>query len=176
MNNHKALIKIQEFGLAYSGNKAIERINLGVSKNEVMGLIGPSGCGKSTLLRGINRMNDLIPGVTTSGSILISDQDIYDKEVDPAAVRRAVGMVFQKPKPFPKSIYDNGAFGPKINGFKGDYDELVRNALERTGLLKEVKNKLNSSGLSLSGGQQQRLCIARALAVDPEIILMDEPC
>ena len=176
MNNHKALIKIQEFGLAYSGNKAIERINLGVSKNEVMGLIGPSGCGKSTLLRGINRMNDLIPGVTTSGSILISDQDIYDKEVDPAAVRRAVGMVFQKPNPFPKSIYDNVAFGPKINGFKGDYDELVRNALERTGLLKEVKNKLNSSGLSLSGGQQQRLCIARALAVDPEIILMDEPC
>jgi phosphate transport system ATP-binding protein len=142
----------------------------------VTALIGPSGCGKSTLLRTLNRMNDLVAGFRATGQILLDGQDLYGRSVDPVAVRRRVGMVFQKPNPFPKSIYDNIAFGPRINGYKGDMDELVERCLRKAALWDEVKDKLKASGMALSGGQQQRLCIARTIAVEPEVILMDEPC
>ena len=139
-------------------------------------LIGPSGCGKSTVLRCLNRMNDLIEEVRVSGEVLLEGEDIYGPQIDPVAVRRMVGMVFQQPNPFPKSIYDNVAFGPRINGFRGDLDGLVEHALRRAALWDEVKSDLRKSGLALSGGQQQRLCIARAIAVNPDVVLMDEPC
>ena len=139
-------------------------------------LIGPSGCGKSTLLRTFNRMNDLVPSFRSTGEVILDGQDLYGKDVDPVAVRRRVGMVFQKPNPFPKSIYENVAFGPRINGFKGKMDELVEQSLRRAALWDEVKDKLKESGMALSGGQQQRLCIARTIAIEPEVILMDEPC
>jgi phosphate transport system ATP-binding protein len=142
----------------------------------VTALIGPSGCGKSTLLRTFNRMNDLIPSFRSTGSVLLDGQDLYSRGVDPVAVRRRVGMVFQKPNPFPKSIYENVAFGPRINGFKGKMDELVEHSLRRAALWDEVKDKLKESGMALSGGQQQRLCIARTIAIEPDVILMDEPC
>jgi phosphate transport system ATP-binding protein len=142
----------------------------------VTALIGPSGCGKSTLLRTFNRMNDLVPSFRATGEILLDGQDLYSKSVDPVAVRRRVGMVFQKPNPFPKSIYDNVAFGPRVNGFKGNMDELVEHCLRKAALWDEVKDKLKQSGMALSGGQQQRLCIARTIAIEPEVILMDEPC
>ena len=145
-------------------------------RGKITALIGPSGCGKSTVLRTMNRMNDLVPSFRLDGAILLDGQDLYGRAVDPVAVRRRVGMVFQKPNPFPKSIYDNIAFGPKIAGYKGDMDELVEESLRRAALWDEVKDKLKESGLALSGGQQQRLCIARAIATEPEIILMDEPC
>ena len=144
--------------------------------HQITALIGPSGCGKSTLLRTINRMNDLIPGTRVEGEVLYHDENLYASYVDPVEVRRRIGMVFQKPNPFPKSIYDNVAFGPRLNGFKGDLDGLVEQSLRRAAIWNEVKDKLKQSGLSLSGGQQQRLCIARAIATDPEVILMDEPC
>ncbi len=145
-------------------------------KREVTALIGPSGCGKSTLLRTLNRMNDLVPSFRSTGEVILDGQDLYGKNVDPVAVRRRVGMVFQKPNPFPKSIYENIAFGPRINGFKGKMDELVEQSLRRAALWDEVKDKLKESGMALSGGQQQRLCIARTIAIQPEVILMDEPC
>ena len=169
-------INIDALSLWYSGVQAIENVSLQIPDSLVTALIGPSGCGKSSLLRCINRMNELIPGVTLEGQIKIHGENIYEKDVDPVAVRRNVGMVFQKPNPFPKSIYENVAFGARINGYKGNMDELVRSSLEQAALWDEVSDKLRESGLALSGGQQQRLCIARAIAVRPEVILMDEPC
>jgi len=160
----------------YRSFRAVRDVSLEIAKREVTALIGPSGCGKSTLLRTLNRMNDLIPGFRLEGRILLDDQDLYGPAVDPVEVRRRVGMVFQKPNPFPKSIYDNVAFGPRVNGFRGNLDELVEQSLRRAALWDEVKDNLRASGLSLSGGQQQRLCIARAIATEPEVILMDEPC
>jgi phosphate transport system ATP-binding protein len=169
-------IEVRGLSLWYGDNQAIDQVDLRIPRQQVTALIGPSGCGKSTLLRSMNRMNDLIPGVRIEGSVLLDGEDIYGEDVDPVEVRRVVGMVFQKPNPFPKSIYENVAFGARINGFQGELDELVRFSLERAALWNEVKDKLHDSGLALSGGQQQRLCIARALAVSPEVILMDEPC
>jgi phosphate transport system ATP-binding protein len=160
----------------YGSFRAVNDVSLQVRPREVTALIGPSGCGKSTLLRTMNRMNDLIPTYRTDGIVRFEGQNLYGPGVDPVAVRRRIGMVFQKPNPFPKSVYDNVAFGPRINGFKGDLDELVETSLRRAALWNDVKDKLKQSGMSLSGGQQQRLCIARTIAVDPEVILMDEPC
>ncbi|NBC12146.1 MAG: phosphate ABC transporter ATP-binding protein [Gammaproteobacteria bacterium] len=147
-----------------------------IEKNKITAFIGPSGCGKSTVLRSLNRMNDLIPVFRFEGNVIYHGQDIYASNVDPVVVRRYIGMVFQQPNPFSMSIYDNVAFGLKLNKFKGNYEEKVQTALERAALWKEVKDKLKSSGLSLSGGQQQRLCIARAIATEPDVLLMDEPC
>ncbi len=152
-------------------------VNLDFGKNEITALIGPSGCGKSTLLRSLNRMNDLVLGARVEGQVLFQDEDIYGKGVDPIEVRRRIGMVFQKPNPFPKSIYDNIAYGPRVTGMKVDsMDDLVEESLTRAALWGEVKDKLKQSAFGLSGGQQQRLCIARTIAVKPDIILMDEPC
>jgi phosphate transport system ATP-binding protein len=170
------VIEIKGVSLWYGKAKAIEDVTMRIPRQQVTALIGPSGCGKSTLLRCLNRMNDLIPGVKVSGEITLDGQDIMAPGIDPVEVRRHVGMVFQKPNPFPKSIYENVAFGARINGYQGDMDELVRFALERAALWDEVKDKLKQSGLALSGGQQQRLCIARAIAVQPAVVLMDEPC
>jgi phosphate transport system ATP-binding protein len=150
-------------------------VDLGIERQKITAIIGPSGCGKSTVLRAFNRMNDLIPGSRTEGSVMFRGQNIYGPDVDPVEVRRRVGMVFQKPNPFPKTIYENIAWGARINGFRGSMDELVERALRGAALWDEVKDKLRESGLALSGGQQQRLCIARAIAVEPEVILMDEP-
>jgi phosphate transport system ATP-binding protein len=155
---------------------ALREVNLDIPRNRITALIGPSGCGKSTLLRCFNRMNDLIPGSRTEGDVRFDGQDLYAAATDPVALRRRVGMVFQKPNPFPKSIYHNVSWGARINGFRGDLGELVERSLRRAALWDEVKGKLHRSGLDLSGGQQQRLCIARTLAVEPEVILMDEPC
>ena len=160
----------------YDGFRAVRDVTLPIHENQITALIGPSGCGKTTMLRCFNRMNDLIEGARVEGTILYHGVDLYDKRVDPVEVRRRVGMVFQKPNPFPKSIYDNIAFGPKIAGFSGNMDELVEQSLRRAALWDEVKDKLKESAMSLSGGQQQRLCIARAIAVQPDVILMDEPC
>jgi phosphate transport system ATP-binding protein len=160
----------------YGSSLALKDITLEIPRNQITALIGPSGCGKSTLLRCFNRMNDLIPGARMGGEIRFEGQDLYAPETDPVSLRRRVGMVFQKPNPFPKSIYQNVAWGARINGFRGDLDELVEKSLRRAALWDEVKAKLHRSGLELSGGQQQRLCIARTLAVEPEVILMDEPC
>jgi phosphate transport system ATP-binding protein len=169
-------INVDNIGLWYGQKKAVDGVSLDIPRNKITALIGPSGCGKSTLLRCINRMNELIPGVRIEGQISLDGHPLYGSDVDPVQVRRVVGMVFQKPNPFPKSIYENVAFGPRINGYKGNMDELVQRSLEQAALWDEVKDKLKESGLALSGGQQQRLCIARAIAVQPEVILMDEPC
>jgi len=160
----------------YEGFRAVRDVTLGVQEKQITALIGPSGCGKTTMLRCFNRMNDLIEGARVEGNILYHGVDLYDPRVDPVEVRRRVGMVFQKPNPFPKSVYDNIAFGPKIAGFSGNMEELVERSLRRAALWDEVKDKLKESAMSLSGGQQQRLCIARAIAVQPDVILMDEPC
>jgi phosphate transport system ATP-binding protein len=163
----------------YGDNHAIKDVTLEISKKEVIALIGPSGCGKSTFLRCLNRMNDTIETARVTGNISLGGQDIYSKELDPVALRARVGMVFQKPNPFPKSIYDNVAYGPRIHGLANDraeLDDIVHRSLERAGLLQEVKDRLDEPGTGLSGGQQQRLCIARTIAVNPEVILMDEPC
>lgn len=171
-------MEIRNLSVWYGAFKAIENINLPIYRNRITAIIGPSGCGKSTFLRALNRMNELIPGVRTEGEVILDGKNIYDPDVDPVLVRRRVGMVFQKPNPFPKSIYENIAWGLRINGFRGsraDMDDLVKNALQRAALWEEVGDKLHQSGLSLSGGQQQRLCIARTIALQPEIILMDEP-
>ena len=160
----------------YGTALALKEISIEIPRNRITALIGPSGCGKSTLLRCFNRMNDLIPGARMEGRITFDQVDIAAPGVDAVALRRRIGMVFQKPNPFPKSIYQNVAWGARINGFKGDMDDLVEKSLRRAALWDEVKSKLHRSGLELSGGQQQRLCIARTLAVEPEIILMDEPC
>ncbi len=160
----------------YGQALALKEMTIEVPRNQITALIGPSGCGKSTLLRCFNRMNDLILGFRMKGSIRFDGVEITTADTDPVSLRRRIGMVFQKPNPFPKSIYQNVAWGARINGFKGDMDELVERSLRRAALWDEVKNKLHRSGLELSGGQQQRLCIARTLAVEPEVILMDEPC
>jgi phosphate transport system ATP-binding protein len=165
-----------DLAVYYGDYRAVRDINLPILKNEITALIGPSGCGKTTFLRCLNRMNDLIEGARIEGSVRYHGVDLYDERVDPVEVRRRVGMVFQKPNPFPKSIYDNIAFGPKIAGYKGNMDDLVEESLGRAALWDEVKGKLKESGLALSGGQQQRLCIARAIATKPDVILMDEPC
>jgi phosphate transport system ATP-binding protein len=165
-----------DLAVFYGGFRAVRDIDLPILKNEITALIGPSGCGKTTFLRCLNRMNDLIEEARVEGSVLYHGIDLYGEQVDPVEVRRRIGMVFQKPNPFPKSIYDNIAFGPKIAGYKGDMDELVERSLTSAALWDEVKDKLKESGLALSGGQQQRLCIARAIATKPDVILMDEPC
>jgi phosphate transport system ATP-binding protein len=162
--------------VAYGGTPAVRDIGLDVQASRITALIGPSGCGKSTVLRCLNRMNDLVPDASVGGEVLYHGQDIYASHVDPVEVRKLVGMVFQKPNPFPKSIYDNIAFGPRVLGMKGNMDELVERALRRAALWDEVKDRLKQSAYGMSGGQQQRLCIARALATDPDVILMDEPC
>ena len=160
----------------YGSFRAVRDVSLQVPRNQITALIGPSGCGKSTLLRSFNRMNDLIDSAHIEGSIRYHGVDLYEAGVDPVEVRRRIGMVFQKPNPFPKSIYDNVAFGPKVAGFRGDLDALVEESLRRAALWDDVKDKLKQPGTALSGGQQQRLCIARAIAVEPDVILMDEPC
>jgi phosphate transport system ATP-binding protein len=160
----------------YCASLALKDITIDIPRNRITALIGPSGCGKSTLLRCFNRMNDLIAGARMEGRITFDNEDIAAPDVDAVALRRRIGMVFQKPNPFPKSIYQNVAWGARINGYKGDMDDLVERSLRRAALWDEVKSKLHRSGLELSGGQQQRLCIARTLAVEPEVILMDEPC
>ena len=174
--DHSTVIELQDVSCYYGAFRAVRNIDLQVARQRITALIGPSGCGKSTVLRTINRMNDLVPDYRTEGRILLDGQDLYAGQVDPVAVRRRVGMVFQKPNPFPKSIWENVAFGPKINGYKGDLDELVEQSLRRAALWDDVKDKLKQSGMALSGGQQQRLCIARTIAIEPEVILMDEPC
>jgi phosphate transport system ATP-binding protein len=170
------VIELDDVSCWYGSFRAVRNVDLEIERRRITALIGPSGCGKSTLIRTMNRMNDLIPGYRTEGRILFEGQDLSARSVDPVAVRRRVGMVFQKPNPFPKSVYDNVAFGPRINGYKGNMDELVEHSLRRAALWDDVKDKLKQSGMALSGGQQQRLCIARTIAVEPEVILMDEPC
>jgi phosphate transport system ATP-binding protein len=170
------VISLKGVSFYYGAFRAVKDIDIEVPAQHITALIGPSGCGKSTLLRTMNRMNDLIPGTRLTGELRYHGQDVYARDVDPVEVRRRIGMVFQKPNPFPKSIYDNVAFGPRINGVKGNMDEIVETSLRRAALWDEVKDKLKQSGLALSGGQQQRLCIARAIATSPDVILMDEPC
>jgi phosphate transport system ATP-binding protein len=169
-------IETHSLNIYYGAFKAIADVNLKAERQKITAIIGPSGCGKSTLLRAFNRMNDFVPGSRVEGEILMHGRNLYAPDVDPVEVRRRMGMVFQKPNPFPKSIYDNIAWGARINGFRGDMDELVERSLHSAALWDEVKDKLKESGYSLSGGQQQRLCIARTIAIQPEIILMDEPC
>ena len=169
------VLETRNLSVAYGNNTAISNVMFQVPKNSVVSLIGPSGCGKSTLLRCFNRMNDLIPSATVKGTVKFAGQDIYGPDVDPTEIRFRIGMVFQRPNPFPKSIYENVAFGPRINGMTDDLDEIVESSLRRAAVWDEVKDRLSDSGLSVSGGQQQRICIARALAVNPEIVLMDEP-
>jgi phosphate transport system ATP-binding protein len=172
-------LEMRDVHIYYSSFRAVKNLHLAVAPNKITAFIGPSGCGKSTVLRCFNRMNDLVPGAHVKGEVLFHGQNLYASSVDAVEVRRRIGMVFQKPNPFPKSIYDNIMFGPKINGWRGNKaqaEELVERSLRGASLWEDVKDKLNQSGLALSGGQQQRLCIARALAVEPEVILMDEPC
>ena len=175
----KCKIESKKVSVFYNDKRALNEITLSIPEKKVTSLIGPSGCGKSTFLRCINRMNDTIDGCKMVGKIFIDDKDIYEESLDPVLLRARVGMVFQKPNPFPKSIFDNVAYGPKIHGLtqSGDeLEELVEQSLRRAGLFTEIKDRINEPGTSLSGGQQQRLCIARAIAISPEIILMDEPC
>jgi len=169
-------LEANKLNLFYGDFHAVKDIDLDIARNKITALIGPSGCGKSTVLRCFNRMNDLISSARVEGEVLLNGIDIYQKGIDPVAIRRKVGMVFQKPNPFPKTIYENISWGARINGFKGDMDELVEKSLREAALWDEVKDKLDQSALALSGGQQQRLCIARAVAVQPEVLLMDEPC
>ena len=173
------VIRTSNMSVFYGDFRAVADVSLSFAFNEITALIGPSGCGKSTVLRSLNRMNDLIPAARVDGEVFYHGEDIYAEDVDPVEIRRRIGMVFQKPNPFPKSIYDNVAWGVKVNGFKGKkthMDEIVEQALTEAALFDEVKDKLGESGLSLSGGQQQRLCIARAIAIQPDVVLMDEPC
>ncbi len=170
------VFELHNFDAFYGTFQAIRGISMDVAPNKITALIGPSGSGKSTILRWLNRMNDLIPGASMGGEVLYHGVNLFDKRVDPVEVRRRIGMVFQKPNPFPKSIYENVAFGPRVAGFKGKMDDLVEESLRRAAIWDEVKDKLKQPGTALSGGQQQRLCIARAIAVQPDVILMDEPC
>jgi phosphate transport system ATP-binding protein len=172
----ETIVELQDLSCFYGSFRAVRNVDIKVQKQRITALIGPSGCGKSTLIRTVNRMNDLVPSFRAEGKVLLDGQDLFDKAVDPVAVRRRVGMVFQKPNPFPKSIWENVAFGARINGYKGDMNELVERSLRRAALWDDVKDKLKQSGMALSGGQQQRLCIARTIAIEPEVILMDEPC
>src|ERR671912_482478 len=174
--SREVVFDVEDLGVSYAANKALQEVSLDIYKNFVTAFIGPSGCGKSTFIRCFNRMNDLVPGAHVNGDVLYHGKDLYASDVDPVEVRRRIGMVFQKPNPFPKSIYDNVAFGPRVLGLKGKLDERVENALHQAALWDEVKDRLKESALGLSGGQQQRLCIARCLAVEPDVILMDEPC
>ncbi|MBN1319647.1 MAG: phosphate ABC transporter ATP-binding protein [Thermoleophilia bacterium] len=169
------VFSVRDLNVLYGKSMALKGVSMDIRPRRITAIIGPSGCGKSTLIRCFNRMNELIPGARVEGEVLYHGENIYAPGVDPVVVRRHIGMVFQRPNPFPKSIYDNIAFGAKINGYKGDMDELVERSLRRAALWDEVKNKLKKSALDLSGGQQQRLCIARAIAVEPDVILMDEP-
>jgi phosphate transport system ATP-binding protein len=172
----EAVFTLRDVQVAYGGVPAVENVTFELSKNHITAFIGPSGCGKSTLLRCLNRMNDLIPSASVSGSVCFYDQDLYAPDIDPVQVRKRIGMVFQKPNPFPKSIYENIAFGPRVLGMKGDMDEIVETALRKGALWDEVKDRLKTNAFGMSGGQQQRLCIARTMAVEPDVILMDEPC
>jgi phosphate transport system ATP-binding protein len=175
VEKREAVFAIDDLGVAYGANVALAGVSLDVHRNLITAVIGPSGCGKSTFIRCLNRMNDLVPGVAVSGRIMYHGEDLYGPDADPVEVRRRIGMVFQKPNPFPKSIYDNVAFAPRVLGMKHDLDGRVEEALREAALWDEVKDRLKRSALALSGGQQQRLCIARALAVEPEVILLDEP-
>jgi phosphate transport system ATP-binding protein len=176
VSDREAVFDLEGLSVYYGDFRAVREVTLAVHENEITALIGPSGCGKTTVLRCFNRMNDLIEGARVEGQVRYHGVDLYQREVDPVEVRRRIGMVFQKPNPFPKSVFDNIAFGPRIAGFKGNMDELVEESLRKAALWEEVKDKLHESGMALSGGQQQRLCIARAIAVEPDVILMDEPC
>jgi phosphate transport system ATP-binding protein len=178
LTNHKNsnyVLEAKSLGISYGNFQAVTGVNIPIKRYKITAIIGPSGCGKSTLLRAFNRMNELFPGTSIEGEVLFDGENLYDPAVDPVEVRYRIGMVFQKPNPFPKSIYENIAWGARIHGFKGKMDDLVESCLRQSALWDEVKDKLKQSGLALSGGQQQRLCIARALAVQPEVILMDEP-
>jgi len=166
----------RDVNVSYAGKRAVRDVNLKLAMNEITALIGPSGCGKSTFIRCLNRMNDLISSATVEGQVIYHGEDLYAQEIDPVSVRKRIGMVFQKPNPFPKSIYENIAFGPRIMGMKGDMDEIVERALRRGALWDDVKDRLKDNAFGMSGGQQQRLCIARALAIEPDVLLMDEPC
>jgi phosphate transport system ATP-binding protein len=170
--------ELKDMNVYYSDKLAVDSVNLSIQTRKITAFIGPSGCGKSTVLRALNRMNDLIPGAKVTGDVRFMGRNLYDANVDPVEVRRRIGMVFQKPNPFPKSIYDNIAYGPRLLGIrqKSTLDDIVENSLKNSFLWDEVKSDLKKSGLALSGGQQQRLCIARTIAVEPEVILMDEPC
>ncbi len=172
----ETVLKVEKVNIYYSQFRAVRDVFLEIPKNQITAFIGPSGCGKSTILRCFNRLNDLINGFRLEGKISYHGQDLYELDIDPVEVRRRIGMVFQKPNPFPKSIYDNIAYGARVNNYSGDLDELVETSLRRAALWDEVKDKLKESGFSLSGGQQQRLCIARTIAAQPEVVLMDEPC
>ncbi|MFO0837304.1 MAG: phosphate ABC transporter ATP-binding protein PstB [Phycisphaerae bacterium] len=172
----EAVFRTDRLTIHYGKFAAVKSVSLEFRRREVTAIIGPSGCGKSTLLRALNRMNDFVPGMRVEGRVYYRDRDIYAPDCDPVELRRRVGMVFQKPNPFPKTIYRNVAWGAEINGFRGDVAELVETSLEKAALWDEVKDKLHTSALNLSGGQQQRLCIARAIALEPDVLLMDEPC
>jgi phosphate transport system ATP-binding protein len=173
--SNEVVFDIRNLTVRYDGSPAISDVSFPVYQNQITAIIGPSGCGKSTFIRCLNRMNDVIPGATVEGQILYHEQDLYAPGIDPVEVRKRIGMVFQRANPFPKSIFDNVAYGPRVLRMRGNLEERVQRALERAALWDEVKNRLKRSGLSLSGGQQQRLCIARAIAVEPDVILMDEP-
>jgi phosphate transport system ATP-binding protein len=172
----EAIFELRGVTVSYASKPAVRDVTFDIGKHEITALIGPSGCGKSTLIRCLNRMNDLIPTAHVEGELLYHGQNLYGSDVDAVEVRKLIGMVFQKPNPFPKSIYDNIAFGPRVLGMKGDMDEIVQRALEQGALWDEVKDRLKTNAFGMSGGQQQRLCIARCLAVSPDVILMDEPC
>jgi phosphate transport system ATP-binding protein len=176
IDDGQLVLDVEDLAVWYGADQAVRGVSLPIERNRITALIGPSGCGKTTVLRCLNRMNDLIEGMRIDGTVRYHGVDLYDAQVDPVEVRRRIGMVFQKPNPFPKSIRDNVIFGPKIAGFRGDMDEVVEEALTRAALWDEVKDKLQSSAMALSGGQQQRLCIARVIATKPDVILMDEPC
>jgi len=176
IEKNDVVFDIQKLTASYGKQPAISDVDLEIYRNVITAVIGPSGCGKSTFIRCLNRMNDLVPGARIEGKILYQGDDLYASGVDPVEVRRRIGMVFQKPNPFPKSIYDNIAFGPRVLGMKGDMDEIVERALQHAAVLDEVKDRLKTNAFGMSGGQQQRLCIARCLAVEPDVILMDEPC
>ena len=175
-NQTETVLSTENLDIYYGNFLAVKGVNVAIPKNRITAFIGPSGCGKSTLLRSFNRLNDLINGFHVDGKVYYYNQDLYAPDVDPVEVRRRVGMVFQKPNPFPKSIYDNIAYGARVNGYKGNLDELVERSLQQAALWDEVKDKLKQNGMALSGGQQQRLCIARAIAINPDVVLMDEPC
>jgi phosphate transport system ATP-binding protein len=172
----ETIFDVRDVDVFYGSHKAVTGVNLDLAHRRITALIGPSGCGKSTFIRCLNRMNDLIPSARVEGQIIYHGQDLYASDIDPVQVRKRIGMVFQKPNPFPKSIYENIAFGPKLLGMKGNMDEIVERALRRGALWDEVKDRLKTNAFGMSGGQQQRLCIARALATEPDVLLMDEPC
>ncbi len=176
MDVQESVLQVRHLSIFYGVKEAVHDVSMSFRQNRVAAIIGPSGCGKSTFLRCLNRMNDFVPSCRVQGEILYGGKNLYDKKVDAADIRRRIGMVFQKPNPFPKSIYQNIVWGPKVNGFTGNWDELVESSLRKAALWDEVKDRLHASALELSGGQQQRLCIARTIAMHPEVILMDEPC